>query len=111
MATLCLRGDEVSDVISSLDTYSRIWMGQFDHIDFALRMYRFRTYSERGESRMCEDLLTGMRALFLPELAGRGQMASLGIWSDEVNELAVCAYDMQQVIRHDWSWFEEPEAT
>lgn len=27
----------------------------------------------------------------------------------KVNELAVCAYDMQQVIRHDWSWFNEPE--
>ena len=51
----------------------------------------------------------GMRALFVPEAAVLGRKTSLGIWSDKVNELAVCAYDMQQVIRHDWSWFNEPE--
>ena len=109
MATLCLRSDEVLNAINSLDMYSRIWVGQFDHIDLALHMWRFSVYTESRESRICEDLLMGMRSLFLPEMAGRGQGASLGIWNDKVNELAVCAYDMQQVIRHDWSWFENPE--
>ncbi len=109
MNMLCLREEEVLDVINSLDTYSRIWMGQFDYLDLAWRMWRFATYDHDRESRICEELLMGMRALFLPEAAVLGRGASLGIWSDKVNELAVCAYDMQQVIRHDWSWFNEPE--
>ena len=109
MVTLCLSEGEVLDVINSLDTYSRIWMGQFDHLDLAWRMWRFATYGQSRESRVCEELLMGMRALFLPEAAVLGRGASLGIWSDKVNELAVCAYDIQQVIRHDWSWFKEPD--
>ena len=109
MPTIDLSRNEVLDVINALDTYSRIWMGQFSHLDLAWRMWRFTTYSQSRESRICEELLMGMRALFVPEAAVLGRGASLGIWSDKVNELAVCAYDMQQVIRHDWSWFNEPE--
>ena len=85
MPTIDLCEEEVLDAINSLDTYSRVWMGQFSHLDLVWRMWRFTTYSQSRESRIC------------------------GIWSDKVNELAVCAYDMQQVIRHDWSWFNEPE--
>ena len=109
VVTFRLHDSEVLDVIDSLDAYSRIWMGQFDHLDLTLRMWRFTTCAQDRESRACEELLMGMRALFLPEAAVLGRGASLGIWSDEVNELAVCAYDMQQVIRHDWSWFNKPE--
>ena len=109
MPTIDLCGEEVLDTINSLDTYSRVWMGQFSHLDLVWRMWRFTTYSQSRESRICEELLMGMRALFVPEAAVLGRGASLGIWSDKVNELAVCAYDMQQVIRHDWSWFNEPE--
>ena len=109
MPTIDLGRNEVLDAINSLDTYSRIWMGQFDHIDLAWRMWRFATYGQSRESHICEELLMAMRALFLPETAILGRGASLGIWSDKVNELAVCAHDMQQVIRHDWSWFNEPE--
>ena len=109
MPTIDLCGEEVLDAINSLDTYSRVWMGQFSHLDLVWRMWRFTTYSQSRESRICEELLMGMRALFVPEAAVLGRGTSLGIWSDKVNELAVCAYDMQQVIRHDWSWFNEPE--
>ena len=109
MITFCLRSNEILDVINALDTYSRIWMGQFSHLELAWNMWRFATYNQSRESYICEELLMGMRALFLPEAAVLGRGASLGIWSDKVNELAVCAYDMQQVIRHDWSWFNEPE--
>jgi len=107
--TIDLCGEEILDTINSLDTYSRVWMGQFSHLDLVWRMWRFTTYSQSRESRICEELLMGMRALFVPDAAVLGRGASLGIWSDKVNELAVCAYDMQQVIRHDWSWFNEPE--
>lgn len=109
MPTIDLGRNEVLDAINSLDTYSRIWMGQFDHLDLTWRMWRFATYGQSCESHICGELLMAMRALFLPEAAVLGRGASLGIWSDKVNELAVCAYDMQQVIRHDWSWFTEPE--
>ena len=109
MPTIDLCGEEVLDAINSLDTYSRVWMGQFSHLDLVWRMWRFTTYSQSRKSRICEELLMGMRALFVPEAAVHGRGTSLGIWSDKVNELAVCAYDMQQVIRHDWSWFNEPE--
>lgn len=109
MPTIDLDRNEVIDAISSLDTYARIWMGQFDHLDMVWRMWRFATYGQSRESYICGELLMAMRALFVPEAAVLGRGASLGIWSDKVNELAVCAYDMQQVIRHDWSWFNEPE--
>ena len=109
MPTIDLDRNEVLDAISSLDTYSRIWMGQFDHLDMVWRMWRFATYGQSRESYICGELLMAMRALFVPEAAVLGRGTSLGIWSDKVNELAVCAYDMQQVIRHDWSWFNEPE--
>ena len=109
MPTIDLGKNEVLDAINSLDVYSRIWMGQFDHLDLAWRMWRFATYGQSRKSHICGELLMAMRALFLPEAAVLGRGASLGIWSDKVNELVVCAYDMQQVIRHDWSWFNEPE--
>lgn len=33
MPTIDLCGEEVLDAINSLDTYSRVWMGQFSHLD------------------------------------------------------------------------------
>jgi hypothetical protein len=38
MPTIDLDRNEVIDAISSLDTYARIWMGQFDHLDMVWRM-------------------------------------------------------------------------
>ena len=54
MPTIDLGRNEVLDAINSLDTYSRIWMGQFDHIDLAWRMWRFATYD--GLDKHQEDL-------------------------------------------------------
>lgn len=57
MPTIDLCGEEVLDAINSLDTYSRVWMGQFSHLDLVWRMWRFTTYSQSRESRICEELL------------------------------------------------------
>ena len=37
MPTIDLCGEEVLDAINSLDTYSRVWMGQFSHLDLVWR--------------------------------------------------------------------------
>jgi hypothetical protein len=52
MPTIDLCEEEVLDAINSLDTYSRVWMGQFSHLDPVWRMWRFTTYSQSRESRI-----------------------------------------------------------
>ena len=99
MITLCLSEGEVLDVINSLDTYSRIWMGQFDHLDLAWRMWRFATYGQSRESRVCEELLMGMRALFLPEAAvlGRGASSEYGATRSTSSPSAHTTYSRSSV--------------
>ena len=105
---LQLSADEVIATINALDLYSRVWVGHVSHLDMELRMHRL-TFEDPTRSKQTEDLLVAMRSIFLPECAGCGAAMNLGIWNERTCELAVCAYDMQQVIRHDWSWFCHPE--
>lgn len=95
-------------LIDSLDMYSRIWMGQFCRLREYLWMYRRLCHDSTFEACV-EDLMFAVRALFNPKAAEVGHFGSLGIWSPEICELAVSAYDMQQVIRHEYSWFVHPE--
>ena len=110
---LVLNYTQTHTVIKALDSYSRIWMGQFDHVAWDLRtefdLFRF---DDQGLDRAIEYLLGAIRALAIPELASANLFSSFGIWSQDAERMsngrASSAYDMQQVIRHEEAWHNNP---
>lgn len=111
---LCLNHMQVHSLISALDSYSRIWMGQYSDIAMNLRV-EFSLYrlDERGIDCAIRCLLEAIRALAIPKLATFGFSGSFGIWNPDTDQLskgkACNAYDMQQMIRHDEAWHTHPE--
>ena len=107
-----LHTEEIERLITALDIYSRIWMGQYDYLSFETR-FRLGNDVDWHDVEVKEKnrnaLLRRMRDIILPELAGRGLGASHGIWSDQVNPLASDAYDIQQVIRFTDAYYRHPE--
>ena len=93
-------------LVSALDLFSRIHMGQFDEI---LRVYRANgravhtlSVSEQNEARVLigvvHDMLTRMP-----------RNASYSILAHEVPDEARAAWDLQQLVRHRVAWDENPE--
>ena len=104
---------ETLALIEALDFYSRIWIGQFEAIEWQLR-YSFCTEADYWDKQpLILESLWRARALAFPELAGRNIHSSWGIWSDKADAAskgrAVAAYDMQQVIRYETAWHRNPE--
>ena len=94
--------------INALDLYSRIWIGQYERIQ-DLQIYdsgeRWSRYSQ------VHMLFQRIRDLLIPSLVGHGdyRSCSLGIWSDKTDIRAINAYDIQQRLRYEISWFKNPE--
>lgn len=106
--TLTITEKECYLIIRSLDLYSRIWIGQYDRInDFSI--YDTSDFVKK-DSRV-HILFQKVRNLMIPSLVSWGDYTScsLGIWSDETNIKAINAYDIQQRLRYEISWFKKPE--
>ena len=105
---LNITGDECSLVRNALDLYSRIWIGQYGRID-DIWVYEtggmWDAYSEKYK------LFQRIRDKLIPSLIGYGDYlsCSLGIWSDNTDIRAINAYDIQQRLRYEVSWFKNPE--
>lgn len=95
-------------VINALDMYSRIWIGQYDRIN-DLSIYD--TGNQWNRDSCSYAPFQRLRSLLIPSLKRMGDYlsCSLGIWSDETDIRAVNAYDIQQRLRYEVSWFKNPE--
>ena len=110
---LMLDHEQTHHVIQALDSYSRIWMGQYSDIAWNLRLiFDLYRLDEKGLDCAIRGLLEAIRALAIPKLAAFSFHGSFGIWSPETELLsggrACNAYDMQQVIRHAEAWHTHP---
>ena len=102
---------QIQITINALDLYSRIWIGQYDHLSFESRFY---VKSGADWARVDENehmrnaLFLQIRSILLPKL-NCGLYGSYGIWSSETDDRAKDAYDMQQVIRYKQAYYRHPE--
>ena len=103
-----ITADESCLMRTSLDLYSRIWIGQYDRID-DIGIYDTEDRWDRLSER--HVLFQKIRNLLIPSLSGMGDYTScsLGIWSDKTDIKAINAYDIQQRLRYEISWFMNPE--
>lgn len=108
---IILRNQEISECINALDFYSRMYMGQYDVIDFMLHQYRFDCDFDNQCKFARRHIYTAMRSLvfYNDKIAEWELNGSLGIWSENTDMRAKNAYDMQQVIRYYDSWCRVPE--
>ena len=109
---ITLRNQEIAASIKALDFYSRIFIGQYGEIDFVLRQYRLGHEVDSQYEYARRQIYTGMRSIVfnnVPRISEWDLNGSLGIWSEDTDERAKNAYDMQQVIRYHDSWCRVPE--
>ena len=111
--TFTLDHAQTHRIIHVLDSYSRIWMGQYSDIAWNLRSeFSIYQFDVQGVDCAIRCLLEAVRALAIPKLSSAGFSGSYGIWSPETQYLsdgkACNAYDMQQVIRHAEAWHTTP---
>ena len=106
--SLIITEEECYLVLKALDLYSRIWIGQYDRID-DLSIYD--TGDKWNQNSVSHMLFQQIRDLLIPYLTGRGdyKCCSLGIWSDKTDIRAINAYDIQQRLRYEVSWYKNPE--
>lgn len=99
-----LDSTQVGLLLRSLDFYSRMWIGQYEEVEWRMRLnIRDLQACQKNQVRREKKWLE-MRNLVLPELRNLGLSGSYGIWNPSVCDRAQSAYDMQQVIRHAWAW-------
>lgn len=99
---------EIHIVLNALDFYSRIWIGQYNHILWDLRWYRNCDQLDALDNILRRKFLD-MRNIILPELRYYELSGSYGIFSPDRNIKAAIAYDMQQEFRYKSAWFLHPE--
>jgi hypothetical protein len=81
-------------IVRALDTYSRIYLGQFDTA--ILDRFLFSPNVSGPQMDAARRLLDETKKV----ITGHDSNASFGIHSTEVPDSARIAYDVQQVIRH-----------
>lgn len=102
-----LTGKQADVLVSALDLYSRILIGQFEEIAHLSLVYNVDMLPENMMERhhQFSDELRKLkeRLLAIP------RNGSFGIHSREVNDAARVAYDIQQVVRNALAWERTPE--
>lgn len=111
---IVLSKDNVAVVIRALDLYSRIFIGQYDHLNWDIRLNadtKKASWNEiEGAEIMRTFLFKEIRDIIIPDLAHFELYASHGIWNFNRNDpRAIDAYDLQQTIRFTDAWFRRPE--
>lgn len=108
MHELVFTDDEIRIVLNALDFYSRIWIGQYDHILWDLRWCKSCRQLDALDNTL-RNMFLDMRNIMLPELRHYGLSGSHGIFSSNRDVRAAIAYDMQQEFRYRQAWFQHPE--
>ncbi len=96
--TLTLTEEQADILLMSLETYSRLKMGQFNAVT---DLFPARDF-DRGKAAAA---LQAARQAVMPELDPRGYY---GIRNLEAGEQARVAFDIQQVLRHALAWHRHP---
>lgn len=99
---LIINKEQAEVLITALESYSRMMIGQ---IDYALEPLRFNNKIKADPKRL-QQLCDEIKFLFTP-FEQRG--ASYGIYSHEVDDSARVAYDIKKVIEHRLSFDRNPE--
>lgn len=87
--------NEIRIVLNALDFYSRIWIGQYDHMLWDLRWYRNCSQLDAWDDTLRRKFWD-IRNIILPGLRKYSLNGSYGIFSPDRNAKAAIAYDMQQ---------------
>jgi len=104
--TLTVNESQAQTILTALDLYSRLLMGQFDVIENVMKWrgdYKF--WEQPYGHDLSEKLLKTLRRLYIPELQ-RGD--SWGISHPKNPAESKVAYDILQVLRHSMAWHKEP---
>lgn len=96
---LTLNEEQARVIINALDLYTRINIGQIRAIS---DVFLFRRKWNWDEFHFYAN---GLKKTLFPDLQ---ENESYGVHSSKVNESARIAWDIHQVLRHDISWFLNP---
>lgn len=118
MATLKVNEDQLRLIQRALDFYSRIGIGQFNeiknHPTFKKHLYNeFKVDDKTDYNRFhsvretVDDVLNVARNMLYNE-SGRNKNGSWGVWNPKVDDSCRDAYDLVQVIRHEF-WKTDPD--
>lgn len=103
MKEITLKIKDIHRIIGELDTYSRIYMGQYEEI-FRVKEYSFMFQSGTELREACQKL----RNVIIPELIGVSFNGSLGIWGPDTPLNAMRAFDIQQILRYQLAYHDNP---
>ena len=103
--------DEIDICINALDFYNRMYIGQYDQIDWIIRMRLFSTGKYKEGEYTRRKLYEAVRSIIMKDtrIAEYNLDASLGIWSDQTDDRARSSYDMQQIMRYSAAYCRSPE--
>ena len=108
MIPLTFTEEEIRRILEALDFYSRIWIGQYDHILWEMRWMKDCDKLDLFDEAIRKKFIK-MRQIILPALEDYPLSASFGIFSDKRDVKVAIAYDMQQEFRYKKAWFLHPE--
>lgn len=96
---------ELNEIIKALDLYSRIDIGQYDEI---VRVNCWFFSFIHNNNRELENLFAKIRSCCIPKLSGQSFNTSLGIWGPDTPLRAKRAYDIQQILRYQLAYHDNP---
>lgn len=108
-----LYNSEIGECINALDFYNRMYLGQYNNIDFQISMMHIR--EDLSFFRDCrftrEKLYTAIRSRVFKDtnIAEWDLNGSLGIWCENTSDNAKCSYDIQQILRYNRAYACNPE--
>jgi hypothetical protein len=109
--TITINVEQAYVLMTAMEFYARIHIGQFEHIEWAFtnhdlrRDFIWKNQEKRDELRR---LLNEARGIIFPELVHMGPNASHGIHSTEIVEGAHDAWDIYQSVRRVLAFHRNP---
>lgn len=100
-----IKEGRLREIISELDLFSRILIGQYGEIvSAATGTFIFTTQDDLGLASILKEI----RGLLIPAIKGYGMNGSLGIWSKDTPLIAKRAFDIQQCLRYQLAYHKNP---
>ncbi|MBR4342232.1 MAG: hypothetical protein IKP88_05965 [Lachnospiraceae bacterium] len=109
--SVSLIDDEISICVSALDFYNRMYIGQYDEIDWSIRMRLISSENYREREYTRRKLYEAVRSIIMKDTSiGEYNLdASLGIWNEQTDNRAKSSYDIQQIMRYIEAYCRSPE--
>lgn len=101
MANLELNDEQLKIIDRACELFSRIYMGQLEEVAW---LFNCSSHSQQQYIELKESLT---RLNFI--ITGMPNQSHFGIANENVPDIARCAYDIHQVIRHYLAWKENPQ--